>query len=502
MYWNCFVPLLSLLRACAAFFTADKIVFGMLKSTASKASLTFVQSRGRWPPPGASLPQRSTSQRWFCGSVAEAVVQHAETVHRSKKALKAGFHEPTAFDGVLYMHEADVQFANTLLSPHVAVSEAIGENVRLCGTSDEVQCRASSYHKAICYEKQAAGGHRVFRDAVAKFIARRDGLPTRPESVFMTAGSWPAAQQILHALQEAFEDTAVLMPSPGPSAYRETLLKMGLFGLSYPVLDAAWGDVLQKLQQTFDALCRPQKFGKVLIVTNPNMAGQLLPLEAVKAILQLASDKELLLVVEEDLFAMSVHGAVISFRQQAHQMNLSVPILSCFSTFAYTGKHAGYIHCDHVSDDILRSFHLGPENPPIQSQAWVASLLSPWVGQDSCIDSLLRTVAKNSQLVSSLNEIDGIRCERTGIGPYAFPRITIKGYIMKKAISLAKPADQVYCLEMVSRSGVVTSPGSGFGQRPGFFHFRVSLIQKEIKVIEALNRIKAFHCEHPIGWFR
>lgn len=47
---------------------------------------------------------------------------------------------------------------------------------------------------------------------------------------------------------------------------------------------------------------------------------------------------------------------------------------------------------------------------------------------------------------------------------YAFPRLTVPPAAVKAAAKQGKPADFLYCMELLDRTGIVTVPGSGFGQ--------------------------------------
>jgi hypothetical protein len=47
---------------------------------------------------------------------------------------------------------------------------------------------------------------------------------------------------------------------------------------------------------------------------------------------------------------------------------------------------------------------------------------------------------------------------------YAFPRLTMPEGAEKAAAKLGKEADFMYCMELLDNTGIVTVPGSGFGQ--------------------------------------
>ena len=105
------------------------------------------------------------------------------------------------------------------------------------------------------------------------------------------------------------------------------------------------------------------------------------------------------------------------------------------------------------------------------------------------------------RVTERLNQMEGISCQPIEGAMYAFPNVTIKGHLMKKAISTATPADQVYCMEMVARTGIITVPGSGFLQKPGTFHFRMTILPDDDTLETVLDKIEKFHAEHAEGWF-
>lgn len=57
---------------------------------------------------------------------------------------------------------------------------------------------------------------------------------------------------------------------------------------------------------------------------------------------------------------------------------------------------------------------------------------------------------------------------------YAYAQIKFS----KKAIKAAgeQQPDVFYCLQVVKNTGIVLVPGSGFGQRPGTYHFRITTL--------------------------
>ena len=56
------------------------------------------------------------------------------------------------------------------------------------------------------------------------------------------------------------------------------------------------------------------------------------------------------------------------------------------------------------------------------------------------------------------------------------------------------PVDAMYCLAMVEETGIMTVPGSGFGQVDGTYHFRMTnLVSPTADMIETLELLKTFN---------
>ena len=57
---------------------------------------------------------------------------------------------------------------------------------------------------------------------------------------------------------------------------------------------------------------------------------------------------------------------------------------------------------------------------------------------------------------------------------YGFPRVHFSQKFIDSAKKQGKQPDFIYCMEMVNKTGIMTVPGSGFGQQEGTYHFRIT----------------------------
>lgn len=66
------------------------------------------------------------------------------------------------------------------------------------------------------------------------------------------------------------------------------------------------------------------------------------------------------------------------------------------------------------------------------------------------------------------------KCTKIEGAMYAFPEVIFSAKALKKAEKEQVPADFMYCMDMVEQTGIMTVPGSGFGQRDGSYHYRMT----------------------------
>lgn len=83
-------------------------------------------------------------------------------------------------------------------------------------------------------------------------------------------------------------------------------------------------------------------------------------------------------------------------------------------------------------------------------------------------------------------EIDGAMC--------TFPEIKFSEKAIKAAEKEGREPDLFYCLEVLKNTGIALVPGSGFNQKAGTYHFRITnLILPESRMETRLNAFKNFN---------
>ena len=96
-------------------------------------------------------------------------------------------------------------------------------------------------------------------------------------------------------------------------------------------------------------------------------------------------------------------------------------------------------------------------------------------------------------ITSALNALPGVFCAPAG-SLYAFPRVQLPPRAVAAAQKQGLVPDVFYCLELLEATGIATTPGSGFGQKDGTWHFRTTILPPEQK-IEQVHRQRSSNSE-------
>lgn len=101
---------------------------------------------------------------------------------------------------------------------------------------------------------------------------------------------------------------------------------------------------------------------------------------------------------------------------------------------------------------------------------------------------------KANIIYEKLNTIKNFKCNEIEGAMYAFPSISFPQKFIDEAREKNLEPDFHYCSKLLENTGLVTVAGSGFGQKPGTYHFRITnLISPKEKLIETLDKIEAFN---------
>eukprot|EP00746_Dinoflagellata_sp_MGD_P146307 gnl/MRDRNA2_/MRDRNA2_78802_c0_seq2.p1 gnl/MRDRNA2_/MRDRNA2_78802_c0~~gnl/MRDRNA2_/MRDRNA2_78802_c0_seq2.p1 ORF type:complete len:522 (-),score=116.87 gnl/MRDRNA2_/MRDRNA2_78802_c0_seq2:225-1790(-) len=361
-------------------------------------------------------------------------------------------------------------------------------------------------------------GVKGYRDMVAAFIDKRDGdkcPKCDPEDLFLTDGASSGVKTALELLISNATD-GILIPTPQYPLYSASCTRLGGIGIGYEMTEDyasgdGWGIDCEVIQHQIDKHLATGGAVKALCVINPgNPVGNVMSREALEAVVKLCEKNRLVLLADE-VYQDNIYAPgkeFISFRKIVHELSAKVQVFSFHSIskgyYGECGIRGGLMHLTNVdpevNEQIYKLFSMTLCSNTL-GQAMMASVLNPPVPGEASYDLFTKEKAgkldalnkKAGILTKALNDIEGCRCLPIEGAMYAFPEVFLPKRFCAEAEAAGKAPDGVYCMKMLEATGVVTVPGSGFGQKPGTWHYRITILPKEEKLVEVMGNIKTWH---------
>lgn len=95
----------------------------------------------------------------------------------------------------------------------------------------------------------------------------------------------------------------------------------------------------------------------------------------------------------------------------------------------------------------------------------------------------------------AFNSLEGFSCNTVQGAMYAFPQFKLPQKVIEAAKKANKAPDAFYAFELLENTGICIVPGSGFGQKPGTFHFRTTILPQPENLKIMLEKFGEFHKE-------
>ena len=96
-------------------------------------------------------------------------------------------------------------------------------------------------------------------------------------------------------------------------------------------------------------------------------------------------------------------------------------------------------------------------------------------------------------LTAALNGLEGVECCEPAGAMYLFPSLRLPPRFLHEASNLKRQPDALYCLLLLQATGICAVPGSGFGQRLGTFHMRLTCLPPEDTFPQFIWLLQSFH---------
>jgi len=433
-----------------------------------------------------------------------------------EKALERGAELP--FDKVVYCNIGNPhQLGQKPVSYYRQVLAAIDCEGLDGAFPADVVARANEYKRSIkggtgAYSESK--GVETLRQRVAVGITKRDGYAANPDDIFLTDGASVGCHYLMNVLIRGIDD-AVMCPIPQYPLYSAALTLYG--GTLVPYYldeDRAWSlNVDHVKKQLVDARAEGKNVRAIVVINPGNPTGNLLSDENLTEIATFCADEGLLLISDE-VYQENVYAEgkkFTSMRKIVFDAGLEkrVALASFHSTskgfYGECGRRGGYMELVGAWDsDVvaaimkLASIALCPN---LAGQVVTSMVMDPpKEGEPSyelfCKerDDILASLKRRSiTLGSALNALEGVTCQPADGAMYCFPNLVFPQKYMDECKEANKIPDVEYCTRLLNQTGIVTVPGSGFGQKPGTWHFRTTFLPSEEDIKGVAVKLTDFH---------
>jgi len=361
-------------------------------------------------------------------------------------------------------------------------------------------------------------GVEIIRRHVADYIAERDGFPSNWQNIMLCAGASEGIRACLKLMTNPGEGVrpGVMIPIPQYPLYSASLAEYNMQQVGYYLdEDRNWALDPAELERSINESREKCDIRAIVIINPGNPTGQVLTRDNIVSIIKFAY-KEKLFVFADEVYQHNVYDEGSQFHSFKKVMNeLGAPyntmemasFMTCSKGYmgecGIRGGYAEVVNLDPEVNAMLQKSISAKLCPTVIGQACMDAVVNPpregepsfesWNGE---VQGVLSSLKRRAKLVAdTLNSIPGFKCNTVQGAMYAFPQIMLP----EKAIAAAKEAGQApdvfYAFNLLESTGICIIPGSGFGQRPGTYHFRTTILPQEDVTKEMLGRLKEFHLD-------
>lgn len=110
-------------------------------------------------------------------------------------------------------------------------------------------------------------------------------------------------------------------------------------------------------------------------------------------------------------------------------------------------------------------------------------------------DTLHESLKKRAKIVTTyFNKMTNVTCQEVQGAMYAYPALKFSEKAKQAANADGKLPDEFYCFQCLEETGVVLVAGSGFGQKDGTYHLRITtLVYPEDRMEHVMKLIYDFN---------
>ena len=297
-------------------------------------------------------------------------------------------------------------------------------------------------------------------------------------SICITTGASEGIELALTALVNPGEN--VLLPSPGYPLYSAVMSKIHAEVNSYFLdEDNGWQPDVADIEAKVNDKTR------AIVVINPNNpTGSIASAETLGQIVDVARKHNLVILADEIYDKILFEGETHTSLASVAGDHPCVTFNGISKSYLGPGLRIGWaiISGDPVQTEDFQDAFMKMARARLCANTPMQWAVKPALeGDQSHLVEMMRRLEIRCDLaVSRLNKIDGFSCVRPKGAFYIFPSIVYHS------------TDWDFVTDLLKETGVVTVPGSGFGQVPGTKHIRIVLLPTEDEISRAMDLIEEF----------
>ncbi|CAG9771077.1 unnamed protein product [Ceutorhynchus assimilis] len=359
-------------------------------------------------------------------------------------------------------------------------------------------------------------GIEVIRRHVAQYIERRDGIPADWQNIIISAGASDAIKNVLKLLicDVNNKPPAVLIPIPQYPLYSASLAEFGITQVGYYLDESRnWGLDIAELQRSINEARKTSHVRAIVIINPGNPTGQVLSRENIEEVIKFAY-KEKLFILADEVYQDNVYAegskfysfkkVLIEMGEPYSSMELA-SFMSCSKGYmGECGLRGGYAEVINMCPEV-KAMYLKAISamlcPTVLGQVALDSVVNPPQKGDPSYDTFIKEKqavldslkVRAKMVADTFNSMEGFKCNVVQGAMYAFPRIDLPQKAIEAAKKVNRAPDAYYAFELLENTGICIVPGSGFGQQPGTYHFRTTILPQPDKLKGMLQKFEEFH---------
>lgn len=345
--------------------------------------------------------------------------------------------------------------------------------------------------------------------------AERDGFPADPSHIYLSTGASSGVNTLLNVIC-ASKQTGIMIPIPQYPLYTASLALLDATPVPY-FLDESknWGTDLDTIRQSYEKGKADGLDVRCVVIINPgNPTGSSLSEAEIRAVIDFANEKDLLLMADEvyqtNVFVGKFHSfkGVLRRMQQEHPGKYDkVQLASLHSVskgmVGECGHRGGYFELVGIDPEVEANIYKFVSImlcAPVIGQCMVELMVNPPRRGDPSFELYDKEYTgifnglqeRATALHKAFSQMEGVHCAEPQGSMYLFPTITLPQKAIDAAKADGRTADEFYALQLLNATGICVIPGSGFGQVEGTLHFRTTFLAPGT---EWVGSIVKFHKE-------